>query len=306
VEIPKFRRLIFTVVCSIILTLALGLVENSPSASIVGARSYGYPLAWRTVITSLTDIVNYSYVNFVVDLIFWFFALFLLLELVDRAKTGRWKEIKLTRLATLVGMFLLSALMMDFLHELGHALWGTVAGGNLTYMQVTFFVLYPKLELASHFRLGYVNITGLSSFGHGLFLLGGSLTTNIVAWLIAIILLKKEFSYNKRNFLKMSGIIGLLDLPLYVFLPQIGLSHWIFIGGNTPEPLIGASEMGIPDPVFYLIVLLVIFGLTFLYFKSSIKAILGKLKNYLMPAIVSVVDLTIMLLKRKNQLSTCC
>jgi hypothetical protein len=260
----------------------LGLAENTPSASIIGAKSYGHPLAWRIVITSLTVSVHYRYGNLIVDLVFWFSLFFLMLELVDRLKRRRMKDnFKLSRLSVLLGIFLLSAFTMDFIHEFGHAFWGTAAGGRLAYMQIAYFVIFPEVELVSHFQLGYVRVTGLTtSFEHGLFLLGGSLTTNVTAWLLAVILLKKEVGYKTNLALKMSGIIGLLDLPLYVFLPQIGLRHWIILGGDKAEPLIGAREMGISDPIFYLAVLLTSLGLVLLYFEPLRKALLDKIRIF--------------------------
>jgi hypothetical protein len=263
-----------------VISLALGFVENSPSASIIGSKSYGYPIAWRVVITSLTITVNYDYGNLIADSIFWFFTVYLTFELIHRTKTGKMKEIlKSKKLVLFIIIFLLSIIVMDFLHEFGHALWGTASGGKLTFMQITYFIIYPQFELTSNFQLGYVIVTEFSSsFAHGLFLLGGALTTNIVAWFIGIILLKREFRYEIGFALKMLGVIGLLDLPLYVFLPQIGLRHWIFLGGDRTEPLIGAREMGILDPIFYLAVLVTTFCLTMLYFKSFREAFLVKFR----------------------------
>jgi hypothetical protein len=106
-----------------------------------------------------------------------------------------------------------------------------------------------------------------------LFLLGGSLTTFFFAWIIACILIKKTPGQKLHVILKSMGIIGLLDLPFYVFLPQIGLYHWIFLGGNTPEPLFGAREIGIPDLVFYFIVIFSSFTLALIYFSSLRKGL---------------------------------
>lgn len=152
-------------------------------------------------------------------------------------------------------------------------------------MQITWLIVYPKLAIADVFRLGYVQVHGLSPlFNHGLFLLGGSLTTNFVSWLLTIVLLKREFGYYKRVALMMLGFFGLLDLPFYVLFPQVGLRHWILVGGESPEPLIGAREMGIADPVFYIMVTLTTVGLLYIYLKSlggkrSILAFIKSLWN---------------------------
>jgi hypothetical protein len=112
--------------------------------------------------------------------------------------------------------------------------------------------------------------------------LGGSLTTNLVSWFLALILLRTSLSFKTQVALRTLGLIGFLDLPFYVLFPQIGLRHWIFLGGDSAEPLIGARKMGIPDPVFYLMVILTTLGLVFVYFKplwekvgKRIKALLG-------------------------------
>ncbi len=163
-------------------------------------------------------------------------------------------------------LFIPLGLIMDLMHELGHAVWGIVIGGRLAYMQIAYLEVYPRFTLNPEFRLGYVVVTGLhTEFENGLFLLGGSLTTNIVAWLIALILFATRHGRKTRMALLILGIFGVLDLPLYVLFPQIGLRHWLFLGGATPEPLIGAGKMGIPDVVFYALVTLTTVGLTALY-----------------------------------------
>jgi hypothetical protein len=81
--------------------------------------------------------------------------------------------------------------------------------------------------------------------------------------------------------LKILGFFGMLDLPFYVIFPQIGLQHWIFLGGGEPEPLLGARKMGIPDPIFYLIVVLTTLGLIFLYFENIRVKVANKIRTLL-------------------------
>jgi hypothetical protein len=162
--------------------------------------------------------------------------------------------------------FIPLGLLMDLTHELGHALWGIVAGGHLAYLKITYFQIYPNFALTPTFVLGYVEVMGLTTgFARGLFLLGGSVTTNIVAWLIGLLLLTVHTGNRKQVILKTLGFFGILDLPLYVLFPLIGLQHWILLGGNIPEPLIGARHVGIPDPAFYAIVISTTLGLLLLY-----------------------------------------
>jgi hypothetical protein len=172
-------------------------------------------------------------------------------------------------LVLLAILFLPLGFLMDLAHELGHVLWGIAVGGKLVYLKIAFFEIYPKPALTGTFVLGYVEVGGLrTGFAEGLFLLGGSLTTNIVAWLLGLLLLRTHTGYCKQFALKMLGFFGILDLPLYVLFPQIGLQHWVFLGGNIPEPLIGARNMGIADPAFYTIVASTTVGLLLLYFEG--------------------------------------
>ena len=268
-RISRFRSLVGAIVCGVLVSLALGLVENPPGASIIGARYYGYPLVWRVVIISLTSRVDFRFTSLAIDMVFWIASSFLALMIIERIMVQELRAgFNFKKLVLPLVLFIPLGLVMDFVHEFGHALWGSAVGGRLNYMQIAYLVVYPRLAITPQFRLGYVEVTGLStSFKHGLFLMGGSLTTNMVSWLLALILLKRKFGHRTQVSLKILGFFGLLDLPFYVVFPQMGLRHWIFLGGNWPEPLIGAREMAISDPLFYTVVILTTLGLIFLYYK---------------------------------------
>ena len=268
-RISRFRSLVGAIVCGVLVSLASGLVENPPGASIIGARYYGYPLVWRVVIISLTSRVDFRFTSLAIDMVFWIASSFLALMVIERIMVPELRAgFNFKKLVLPLVLFIPLGLVMDFVHEFGHALWGSAVGGRLNYMQIAYLVVYPRLAITPQFRLGYVEVTGLStSFKHGLFLMGGSLTTNMVSWLLALILLKRKFGHRTQVSLKILGFFGLLDLPFYVVFPQMGLRHWIFLGGNWPEPLIGAREMGISDPLFYTVVILTTLGLIFLYYK---------------------------------------
>ena len=187
---------------------------------------------------------------------------------------------KYEKLLFFAGLFVLLGLGMDFIHEFGHAGWGIAVGGRLTYIQVAYFEIYPQLAVVSEFVLGRVEVQGLTGFNYGLFLISGSMTTNIVSWLLVIVLLVKP-RFKMRLGLRILGFFGLLDLPLYVVLPQIGLQHWVFVGGNSPEPLRGARMMNIPDGVFYLIVFFTTLGLVHLYFGPFIRKAWNRTRSLL-------------------------
>ena len=264
----RFRSLFGAIACGVLVSLATGLVENRPEVSIIGFKYYGYPLVWR--VTKTLQPNEFRLTSLGIDAALWiaisFFAL-IALEKIALPKSR--VSSKYERLLLPLALFIPLGLLMDFVHEFGHALWGTAVGGKLTYMKITYFEIYPRLAINPQFCLGYVEVAGLTTgFEYGLFLLGGSLTTNIFSWLLALVLLKTSLGHKTQVALRTLGLFGLLDLPFYVLFPQIGLQHWIFLGGNMPEPLIGARRMGIPDPLFYIMVVLTTLGQISLYFKT--------------------------------------
>ena len=261
----RLRSLVVAIVCGLLLSLATGLVENPPEeVSIMRFKYYGHPLVWR--VSDIFGPTAYRFDSLAVDAAFWITISFIAVIIIERLKLRVGFKYR-TLLLPLV-LLIPIGLVMDFVHEFGHAIWGTAVGGKLTYMQVAYFQIYPRLAITPQFQLGSVEFTGLNTeFAFGLMSLGGSLTTNIVSWLLALILLKASLGYKTKVALKILGFFGVFDLPLYVIFPQIGLRHWIFLGGHQPEPLIGARMAGIPDPAFYIMVVLTTLGLILLYFK---------------------------------------
>jgi len=278
-QILRFRILVVVIVCGALVALATGFFENGPEISIPGNRYYGYPLVWR--VTGTFQPTEIILTNLAINMAFWiaisFFAM-IILEKIVLPKLGI--KINYKSLILPLVLFIPLGLVMDFVHEFGHVMWGVAAGGRLTYMKVTFFEIYPRLAITPEFVLGKVLVEGiLTDFGYGLFLLGGALTTNIAAWLLALPLLKVKFRNKTQVAIRMLGLFGLLDLPFYVFLPQIGLQHWVFLGGYGPEPLIGARMMGIPDPAFYAMVIITTIGLILFYFKPFREKIKSMIKT---------------------------
>ncbi len=276
----RLRFIVVAIVFGVLLALATGLAENQPEASITIHKFYGYPLAWR--VTDLDG--NTQFVlptNFAIDIVFCIIISLLAMIILEILKSRAGLKYR-TLLLPLV-LFIPLGLLMDLVHEFGHVIWGTAVGGRLTSIKVAYFEIYPQLAITSQFQLGLVTFTGLpTEFAYGAMKLGGSLTTNLVSWFLALILLRTSLRFKTQVALRTLGLIGLLDLPFYVLFPQIGLRHWIFLGGCQPEPLIGARKMGIPDPIFYLMVILTTLGLVFVYFKplwekagKRIKALLG-------------------------------
>jgi len=276
----RLRSLFWVIVCGVLLSLATGLIENQPEASIIGFTYYGYPLIW--LVTKTLQPAEFRFTNLAVDAAFWIaisLLAFIFLEKIVHPKLR--VGFKYREFFLLLVLFILLGLVMDFVHEFGHALWGTAVGGRLTYMKIAYFEIYPRFTITTQFCLGYVVVAGLlTEFEHGLFLLGGSLMTNIISWLLALILLKTKLRYRTQVALKILGLFGLLDLPFYVLFPQIGLRHWILLGGDTPEPLLGARNIGIPDPVFYVMTVLTTLGLAFIYFKTIWEKAWKRIKTF--------------------------
>ncbi|MGQ9623870.1 MAG: hypothetical protein ACUVT9_00700 [Candidatus Bathycorpusculaceae bacterium] len=274
------KLLVVAVASGIVASLATGLYENRGHVGIPENKYYGYPLVWR--VTSLDGSVEYSMANFALNFGFWFLASFLILFFLWRILFSKLKiNANYKTFLLPAALFIPLGLIMDFVHEFGHAMWGTLTGGSLTYMQIAYFQVYPKIAVTSHFALGLTAMDGLvyGSFEYGLMLLGGSMTTNIFSWILALIPLKTNFGNKEQTALKILGFFGAAYLPFYIVFPQIGLNHWILLGGSEPEPLVGARMMGIPTYVLYTITATSTIGLILLYSKSLREKLMAKLNR---------------------------
>lgn len=267
-------------ICGIGIALLSGLVENT-SGSMIGATSFGYPWTWRSEVVHQTTRTTYRFDNLAADIAFWAIICFSILAVSERTffsrPEGLFYKKKLILILTLLVPL---GLQMGLIHEAGHALCGITLGGTLSHMQIAWFTLYPNPGIASQFKLGEVIVTGLSTpTQEGSFLLAGSVATNIVAWLIAILINAGNLGTRTGFALRTLGVIGLLDLPLYTFLPLIGLRHWILLGNNQPEPLIGARELGIPDLLFFPLVIALTVALVFVYSETTRDTLLRKVRR---------------------------
>lgn len=277
----QLKLILGAIICGFLASLGTGTIINESGMSIPEVKRYGYPLAW--LVTNLNGPTEYVLVNLVMDTAFWIIILlvtFTFLEKIAFPSLGIAIDRKLFLLLAI--LFIPLGLVMDFVHESGHAVWGTAVGGRLIYMKITYLEIYPRLHISPQFCLGCVNVNGLAydSVAYGLMLLGGSMTTNIASWILGLILFKTSFGDKTQIALKVLGLFGILDLPFYVVFPQIGLGHWIFLGGGCgPEPLKGARMIGVPDSVFYLIVALSTFGLVLLYSKTLRESVSNRIKT---------------------------
>ncbi len=275
----RLRSIAGAIVCGLLLSLATGLAENPPSeVGIPEFTHYGYPLVWR--VTKTFQPTEYRFTSLAIDAAFWITISLLALIILEMLKSR--VGFKYEALLLPLVLFIPLGLLMDFVHEFGHVIWGTAAGGRFAYMKIAFFEIYPQFAITPQFVLGSTRVEGLTTdFANGLFLLGGSLTTNVISWLLALLLLRRNLTYETRVALRVLGLFGLLDLPFYVLFPQIGFRHWIFLGGCQPEPLIGARKLGIPYPAFYVMVVLTTLGLIFLYFKPLWEKVEKRIRTFL-------------------------
>jgi hypothetical protein len=258
------------IVSGVFAALLSGLFEQT-QGGMLGAKNFGYPWIWRSNIvqSSTQNILRFD--NLAADIAFWSIIIFILFLLAERFALKRPNSLLSNkRFVYSAALLMPMGLLIGLIHELGHALAGTALGGTLSYLQLGFVELYPKLTIASQFKLGSVIVTGLPSpTQQGLLLIAGSLSSTIAALTIGVLLYTRKMDCRSTYYLKIIGILGLLDLPFYATFSSMGLRHWILLGETQPEPLIGARQMGIPDPIFYLAVAAITFALILLYSKKS-------------------------------------
>ncbi|MFB0505038.1 MAG: hypothetical protein ACETWE_14565 [Candidatus Bathyarchaeia archaeon] len=274
----RFRSAFGAIVLGVVMSLATGLVKNEPGMSIPEIDRFGYPLVWR--VTDLNGPTEYIATNLAIDTAFWNAVSLAGLIILSKIAVRSGVAADHRTLFKILILFVPLGLAMDLVHECGHAVWGIAVGGRLTYMKIAYLEIYPQLAITPNFELGLARVDGLKTdFAHGVTLIGGSMTTNIASWLLVLVMLGAKLGSNTQPVLKIVGLFGLLDLPFYVVFPQIGLRHWIFLGGHTPEPLTGSRMLGVPDPVFYTVVFLTTLGLTFLYFESLREKALSRIRK---------------------------
>lgn len=278
----RLRLLALSMVCGIIVTVLSGLFEHDFEGGMLGAKSFGYPWVWRSNIVQSATASIVRFDNLAADMAFWLITFFVVLLFVERFVFKRPDSLLSNKRFVFSAVLLVPmGFLMGLFHELGHIFVGTAFGGTLSYFQVGFLELYPKIAIASQFSLGSVNVIGLfTPLQHGLFLLAGSSTASAVALVIGFLLSTKEMGDRIRLSLKILGVFGLLDMPFYVAFSSLGFRHWIFLGENRPEPLIGARQLGIPDPIFYFAVSIIMFVLILLYSKWARFSTLRVVKEF--------------------------
>lgn len=169
-------------------------------------------------------------------------------------------------------LFLGFATVVNILiHEFGHCLTIEAVGGKCESIHVG-----PGLQvwpLSAFGRSdsgqwdGFIAYTSYSQVAatdraNGLTSLMGS---GSVA-LLSLLSLLGLYAFDPRGWLRfplLAQSLMFLDLLFYTILPHwFGLRHMFFIGGDDPEPLLGAIRMGIPEGTFIAAVLIFSAGMT--------------------------------------------
>jgi hypothetical protein len=89
----KLKQLVGAIVCGFLVSLASGVIENPPEASIIGAEYYGYPLAWRVTMVTMPSSINYILSSLAIDVMFWvifsFLAVVVLRKILRKTRLSR-------------------------------------------------------------------------------------------------------------------------------------------------------------------------------------------------------------------------
>jgi len=142
-------------------------------------------------------------------------------------------------------------------HELAHGLTAEVLGGEFLALWV-----FPGIELWPDFGAPYDGI--FTYFGLVRYLSGMDWTDTERGWatlmgagstfivsiiaLIALLLSKPRNRWLRYTLISLA--LWYFDMLTYTIFPQLGLQHWIVLGGGTPEPVIGAEKLGVDRMLF--------------------------------------------------------
>ena len=136
-------------------------------------------------------------------------------------------------------------------HEIiGHGLVGTLAGGQITIIEVLGVNLWPEVHWVGWMgAFAGCEVEFIpTAFGKYLSSLAGSLSTCCVAVLAVILLWIRRWG-NLSQIILVCLSLWSFDLLLYI-LPCWGIPHYIFCGPVRSEPYNAAIKLGIPGPLF--------------------------------------------------------
>jgi hypothetical protein len=163
----------------------------------------------------------------------------------------------------------LFALINLFVHEMGHCLTMDAVGGECGGVYVMPGVkVWPLTEFGQPYSHQWGDLFGRAVYAEpaptdaadGFVSLMGS--GSVAA--LSLLALFGLFIFQPRGrgqFPLVAQSLMFLDLLFYTILPHwFGLRHFFIFGGDSPEPLEGALQMGIPE-TFFIVTVLVYSGL---------------------------------------------
>lgn len=153
----------------------------------------------------------------------------------------------------------LIALVNLLVHEFGHCITINKVGGQCEGVYVMpGFKIWPLTAFGDQFIGVWDNAIGRARYNelaptvqeNGLASVMGSGSVAALS-LLALIGLYIFQPQGWARFPLLAQSLMFLDLLFYVILPRwFGLRHFFFIGGDSPEPLEGAINMGIDESTF--------------------------------------------------------
>ena len=141
-------------------------------------------------------------------------------------------------------------------HEIvGHGLVGMVCGGQMVRLQVFGLQAYPELKWTGlREGLGFCDVVKIPhQFGPPLTDLAGSGSTFLAALLATWLLIRHQWK-GWRFAVTFSVWLWWSDL-FYHTLPSFGMTHILGRGPLSSEPYEAALKLGIPGPLFQILVL---------------------------------------------------
>jgi hypothetical protein len=233
------RFLVGAVVFGVLVSIATGVVENPPEASIVGARYYGYPLVWR--VTKTLQPTELRFADLALDALFWSVVFFLALIIIQKAATPFLKKRtpshdtvslrdaeaetehvprqKRSQVEFSVFFLFLAFLMKvvgEFVHEvIGHGFFVLLFGGEIIRVHVS--LLWP-------YELSFISWNGSFEAWHMPWIDGGGILVCFIVSCILQVLLLLRFVRDWR-----------FSSPLF------WLSFWTFLNG-TGYLIVGGVE----------------------------------------------------------------
>jgi hypothetical protein len=194
---------------------------------------------------------------------------------------------KILTVIVFVILLIVIIILAVLLHEFGHGWTAELLGGEFLSVYV-----YPGIQVWPEFGVpfsgewdGYAALMYYNQGPHwepggwqpGLVSLMGS-GANLLFSFIALLAL---WAFQPRGLVKLilaaEGLMY-MDIVLYTFATLAGGRHLLFIGGEEPEPLVGAMAMGIPRDVFLAAVGAIFIVFTWMFFaliRSPRKGMAG-------------------------------